>query len=383
MEISFMTDWSFAMAAFSEDVLKNGEKALMRLRALYRAYGYTQYEMSKFEEYELYARNKSFLVSDDIITFTGPGGKLMALRPDVTLSIVKNAKDGDGLRKLYYNENVYRPSGGHEFKERMQVGLECVGEIGAYETGEAIFLACRSLAEISPSHCLDISHMGFLSGLLESAALTPETQAEILRRVSEKNVPELTRLCAARGLPEEFRARSAAAAALYGSCEEKISELEAISASEKTDGAIRELRQVVETAGGLGAQTDIRLDLSIVNDMRYYSGVIFQGYVDGIPTALLSGGRYDSLMQKFGKRAGAVGFAVYIDLLERLETARRREDADVLLLYGEGDSPTAIAAAVRAIADGGRSVRAQKGGAEGVKYKRLARLTDGGVEYDD
>ncbi|MDR3277682.1 MAG: ATP phosphoribosyltransferase regulatory subunit [Oscillospiraceae bacterium] len=371
------------MAAFSEDVLKNGEKALMRLRALYRAYGYTRYEMSKFEEYELYARNKSFLVSDDIITFTGSGGKLMALRPDVTLSIVKNSKDGDSLRKLYYNENVYRPSGEHEFKERMQVGLECIGALGAYETGEAIYLACRSLSEISPNYCLDISHMGFLSGLLESAATTPETQAEILRRVSEKNVPELTRLCAERGLPQEFRARIAAVAALYGSFEEKLAELETISVSEKTDGAIRELRQVVETVRGFGDKTDVRLDFSIVNDMRYYSGVIFQGYVDGIPTALLSGGRYDSLMRKFGKRAGAVGFAVYIDLLERLETARRREDADVLLLYGERDDPVAVAAAVRAIADAGNSVRAQRGGAEGVKYKRRARLTDGGVEYDD
>jgi ATP phosphoribosyltransferase regulatory subunit len=84
----------------SENVLKSEEKAMMNLRALYRKYGYTQYNMSKFEEYDLYVRNKNFLKSDQIITFNDLNGRLMALRPDVTLSIVKNTKDcGDQLCK--------------------------------------------------------------------------------------------------------------------------------------------------------------------------------------------------------------------------------------------------------------------------------------------
>jgi ATP phosphoribosyltransferase regulatory subunit len=96
----------------------------MSLRALYRRYGYVQYKMSKFEEYDLYVRNKSFLASEQIITFTDISGKLMALKPDVTLSIIKNTKDCDGsLYKYFYNENVYRLSHtSREFKERMQVG---------------------------------------------------------------------------------------------------------------------------------------------------------------------------------------------------------------------------------------------------------------------
>ncbi|MDR0489775.1 MAG: ATP phosphoribosyltransferase regulatory subunit, partial [Oscillospiraceae bacterium] len=74
---------------FSVDILRYDEQAIMSLRSLYRQFGYTQYRMSRFEEYGLYAKNKAFLASGDIITFTGAGGKLMALRPDVTLSIVK------------------------------------------------------------------------------------------------------------------------------------------------------------------------------------------------------------------------------------------------------------------------------------------------------
>ena len=90
------------------------------LGRLYNRYGYSRYKMNKFEEYDLYARNKDFLISDSVITFTDLNGKLMALKPDVTLSIVKNTRDEPGIRKLHYNENVYRVSkGSHCYKEIM------------------------------------------------------------------------------------------------------------------------------------------------------------------------------------------------------------------------------------------------------------------------
>ena len=123
-----------------------GEKVILALRSLYDGYGYTQYKMSKFEEYDLYARNKDFLISDGVITFTDTNGKLMALKPDVTLSIVKNSRDAVGVQKLYYNENVYRISrGSQSFREIMQVGLECLGDIDDYCLTEVLFLAARSL----------------------------------------------------------------------------------------------------------------------------------------------------------------------------------------------------------------------------------------------
>ena len=112
------------------------------LRSLYSRYGYSRYKMNKFEEYDLYAKNKDFLISDSVITFTDMDGKLMALKPDVTLSIVKNTRDEPGIRKLYYNENVYRVSKGtHSFKEIMQVGLEAIGQIYEYCIYEVLKLA--------------------------------------------------------------------------------------------------------------------------------------------------------------------------------------------------------------------------------------------------
>ena len=80
-------------------VIDEQERISFRLRSLYANYGYSRYKMSKFEEYDLYSRNKDFLLSKSVITFTDTNGRLMAMKPDVTLSIVKNGKDTPGKRR--------------------------------------------------------------------------------------------------------------------------------------------------------------------------------------------------------------------------------------------------------------------------------------------
>ena len=146
--------------SITETILQNDEKAVYRLRSLYRSYGYTPYKMSKFEEYDLYVRNKDFLVSDSVITFTDKSGKLMALKPDVTLSIIKNTRDMPaGVQKLCYNENVYRLSDSSgSYKEIMQTGLECMGQIDIYCLCEVLSLAVQSLGAIADDFVLDVSH---------------------------------------------------------------------------------------------------------------------------------------------------------------------------------------------------------------------------------
>src|SRR5699024_3043029 len=153
-----------------EPILKTEEQAVLALRALYRRYGYTPYKMSQFESYDLYVRNKDFLVSDKIITFSGDSGRLLALKPDVTLSIVKNAPESPGeIQKVYYNENVYR-----DYREILQTGLECVGDAGSYEIAEVVTLAVRSLEALGGNFVLNISHMGLMAAALEASGLSAE-----------------------------------------------------------------------------------------------------------------------------------------------------------------------------------------------------------------
>ena len=144
----------------TEMILKEEERIAFSLRSLYKQYGYLPYKMSKFEEYDLYVSNKEFLMGEGMITFNDTDGKLLALKPDVTLSIIKNSVDGEPKRKVYYHENVYRISGNtKQFKEIPQAGVECIGEIGVYDVFESVYLAAKSLAAISESFVLDILHL--------------------------------------------------------------------------------------------------------------------------------------------------------------------------------------------------------------------------------
>ena len=165
--------------------LKIEERAVFALRELYRSFGYIPYKMSRFEEYDLYVRNKDFLVSDQIITFSGSQGRLLALKPDVTLSIVKNAPDEPGVvQKVYYNENVYR-----DYREIMQAGLECVGDLSDYEIAEVALLAVKSLQLLGQDCVLDLSHMGLISAVLDSCGLEPSEKKQASRKIILSSIP--------------------------------------------------------------------------------------------------------------------------------------------------------------------------------------------------
>jgi len=155
--------------------LQKEEEAVFLLRSLYEKYGFSQYKMNKFEEYDLYVQNKDFLISDGIITFTDTNGKLMALKPDVTLSIVKNSTEEEGcVEKVYYDENVYRvSSGSNSFKEIRQVGIECIGAVDFYQISEVLCLAAKSLKTLSEETVLDISDFGVLTELAEAFEIDP------------------------------------------------------------------------------------------------------------------------------------------------------------------------------------------------------------------
>ena len=116
----------------TDQIWANEEQTVFALRRLYQRCGYTPYKMSQFEEYDLYVRNKDFLISDRMITFSGEGGKLMALKPDVTLSIVKNAPETPGVstsfgKVLRIGNNPQSPGnrGKNRFSGRIPSATQC------------------------------------------------------------------------------------------------------------------------------------------------------------------------------------------------------------------------------------------------------------------
>lgn len=354
------------------DILKLEERVIFSLRELYQRYGYSQFKMSQFEAYDLYMQNKEFLVSDGVITFTDTDGTLMALKPDVTLSIVKNyRKDQTPLQKVCYSENVYRTAGaGRHYREIMQTGLECLGDVGAYELCEVVMLAARSLQTISSHYVLDISHMGVLAKLLSDLNLTEAQSAGVMRCLAKKNEDGLTELVSSAQAAPLLRLMR-----IDGPIIPALAKLEDLTGQD----SVAELKMLAEflLQSGLKAN-QIHLDFSIISDRNYYNGIVFRGYVEGLPSGVLSGGQYDKLMTKMGKQANAIGFAVYLDQLELLDQRSKSYDVDTVVLYDTDNNPVEILQATENLTN--ESMLISKTVPKRIRYRRLVRLKDGRLE---
>ncbi len=357
-------------------LLKSGERAAIALRSLYKENGYLPFKMSKFEEYDLYVRNKEFLIGDSVITFNDTDGRLLALKPDVTLSIIKNAVYEPGCTgKVYYNENVYRISAKtHRFKEIMQSGIECTGDIDVISMCEVITLAAKSLSLFSENFVLDISHLGILSALLSSVCSDAEFKKSVSKLISEKNRHGIEEKCREFGIDAEGGAMISDFAGMYGDVNTVLVRLEKIVEKIGAKPAFSELKEICTYLSSTEFGDRIRLDFSVVNDMNYYNGIVFKGFLKGIPEGILAGGEYGTLMARMGKAGGAVGFAIYLDLLEDILSARREYDVDTLLLYGKDTPVSKIFSEKQRLINEGKTVSVQKEIPEKLRYKEISDL---------
>ena len=369
----------------SEKVLRNDEKAIYTLRDLYRNHGYSHYKISKFEEYDLYAHHKNFLVSDSILSFTDKNGKLMALKPDVTLSIAKHVSNDSSnvTQKVYYNEHVYRTSAASDgFREIMQTGLECIGNVDIYAESEVIMLAMKSLQSISEDYLLDLSHIGLLEGMLEAAGLDISYHSSVLNLIGSKNIPGIRALCTNLSIDETMCQRICEMVNLYLPLTEATEVLSSLIVGEKAAKALNELRQISEILDIYGLSKHLFFDFSIVSDTHYYDGLIFKGFLNGLSESLLSGGRYDRLLTQLGKKEGmgAIGFAVYLDRLERFGSEEESFDIDVLLIYEDNIDIRSIVQAVKLLNESGKTVRTATAPDPSVRCRQLLKIGKGGIE---
>lgn len=359
-------------------VLQIDERVAHSLRTLYHRFGYCHYKMSKFEEYSLYAKNTDFLGSDSILSFTDATGKLKALKPDVTLSIISNSKDIPGqVQKLYYDENVYRvPKGSRSYKELKQTGLECMGDIDILEICEVVMLAIKSLETISDDYILELSHVGLLEAIFEEFNIPSNLESKVLTCISRKNADELLLICNEAGICKEKQDKLLILMKNFNSFNEAIIALESICDGEESKEKLEELSEILDFIEAIESQKQVKINFSLSNDMTYYSGIAFKGYVEGIPAGVLSGGQYDKLMRKMGRKSGAIGFAVYLDALQRLGMEENKYDVDIVILHD--GNPKAALRAAETLSFDGTSVRVCRKTPTEIRYRQLITIADKG-----
>ena len=199
---------------------------------------------------------------------------------------------------------------------------------------------------------LEVTHLGILDAALSAVTGDPALRADILKCVGEKNVHGIYSLCDSRGIAREKAQTLTQLLSLYGRPADVLPALR--SASCDFGAAADELESVLGAfTGELGENVEI--DFSLTADSHYYNGIVFKGFVEGVPGSVLSGGQYDNLMKRMGLSSRAIGFAIYLDVLERLYEPAD-QSFDVMLLYGDDTPPALLAQKSAQIVADGRTV---------------------------
>ena len=365
------------------EMLRDEDYAL-GLQRLFESYGYKKFKMRKFEKYDLYLENKSFLRNGNIITVTDPKGRLLALKPDITLSIVKNVRAFSLPEKLYYTETVYIADNSEgDIKESTQIGLEYIGELDIRALAEILLLAAESLSRVGEDYRIAVSHMSFVSDILSDSGLGETECNSIIRLISEKNIHGIVSLCTSLGIEKTTTDMICELATVCGELRKDIKIAQRFVCGNASEAGYNELVVLSDIIDDFGLSDKFILDFSLMNDMNYYNGLVFQGFINGVPKNVLSGGRYDNLMRRFGVDTAAAGFAVFTDVLDNFKYRTNEYDYDVFLLYSKDCKASDVLKAEREITERGLRCIAFCVEPEGLKYKRKAIMSsDGSVRYE-
>nr|WP_248628578.1 ATP phosphoribosyltransferase regulatory subunit [Enterococcus cecorum] len=170
------------------DFLSMEEQKSIQLKALFSRYHFQNYRLSAFESYDLYAKSREFATPQSVITFVGAKGQVMALKPDITLSIIKNTGN-TGKKKAFYDEDVYRDDFHNEEYLRIhQLGIEHIGRLTHYDEREILELALESL-NILGINRLHLSHQALVDEVL--SWFTDDNRISVILALNQKSVHEL------------------------------------------------------------------------------------------------------------------------------------------------------------------------------------------------
>ncbi|MBO5128398.1 MAG: ATP phosphoribosyltransferase regulatory subunit, partial [Clostridia bacterium] len=247
---------------------------------------------------------------------------------------------------------------------------------------EVIMLAKKSLACISKDYILDLSSAAFVGGLFENRAIPYDVREQLLTCVSGKNPHDLARICRENGIDDDTRAKLTTISETYGKVEDVIAALRPLAENDTMTSALDELEAIYNFMTAVGEGDNLRLDFSLINDMSYYDGIIFRGYIDGVARGVLSGGRYDKLLDKMGKHTGAIGFAIYMNTLDLYFEDKNEYDVDILITYDDTADLAALTRTVKMLTGGGRSVRVQKTSDGTLKCREHFRYGEGGLDIE-
>lgn len=325
-----------------------------KINKVFKSYGYKQIRTPTFEYYDLFSEIESAINRDDMYKLIDSGGKILVLRPDVTIPVARMAAtkyhDIDSYLKFMYFTSVFRSSDfrAGEKREFVQAGIEYIGNSNPEADAEVIVTAIKSLSNLGFDQIhIDIGQTDYFKGIMSELDITYEQKNGIRELIENKNFADLGNYLDILNIDQSYKNLLLEVPYLYGDFEEIANKAKERAINSTMKKAVDKLVEIYEIISDYGLQNYLFVDLGLINHLDYYSGMIFKGYIDNIGVPVLSGGRYNDLFEKFGKSFPATGFGMNVD--EILKAANQynllsgcQTQKDYLILYDKDKRKWAI-----------------------------------------
>ncbi len=320
-----------------------------------RLYGYEDIQTPTFEFFDVFSKEVGTTPSKELYKFFDKENNTLVLRPDFTPSIARCAakyfcEDQVPLRFSYIGNTFNNTSNLQgKLKEVTQMGAELINEPSVEADGEMISLVIEALLSTGLNRFqVSIGEVEYFKGLCEEAGLDEETEFDLRDCISGKNYFAAQELLIERKVAEPYQSRLLRVADMFGNmC--SLTEAREMVNNPRSLAAIERLENLYEVLKAYGVAEYISFDLGMLSKYNYYTGVIFKAYTYGVGEAIVKGGRYDRLLEQFGKKAPAVGFCAVIDsIMEALSRQRVEipfEASPKVLYYDETDYKEKLAEA--------------------------------------
>lgn len=320
-----------------------------QLTEVFRSFGYSEIATPVVEYYDVFSKAGSAVPQEGTLKMIDRSGRILVLRPDCTLPIARvtatRLKHEQLPRRLYYNETIFRSTtanAGHR-GEVDQCGIELIGASGQRSDAEVVAISLEALKNCGlENYRLELGHAAFFKALADELETDEDTVESIRTLIEQKSFAALDDL-----LREGFAQKASYKALrrlsrLFGGVE-VLDEARSLTDNPAALQALDELAAVYEELCAAGWGGHVGFDLGLVHQIDYYTGMVFCGYVEGSGHVVVTGGRYDSLMEKFGRSAPATGFAIDVDGVAAALPEVEQKPACKLVHYDIGQLAAAMA----------------------------------------
>ena len=331
---------------------KKKKKVLSQIHHVLELYGYQDIDTPTFEYFDIFNMDKGSAASNEMYKFFDRNNNTLVLRPDITPSIArcvaKYYPDEELPIRLCYQGNTFLNTHQHQGKlsEFTQIGGELINDDSSAADAEIIacVIDCLRSAGLKEFQ-IEIGEVAFFKGIIEEAGLSYETETKIKEYIHDKNFFGLSEYVNSLTMPDNLKEALKSFESLFGGLD-MLLRAEKLVKNETSLSAIDRMRKVYTALESYGYTSYVSFDLSMINRFHYYTGIVFRGYTYGTGDAIVKGGRYNNLMEKFGKKASSVGFAIYADdlmsAISRNKIPVEIDYSNVLVLYDHEQQKEAI-----------------------------------------